>query len=91
MTTAKPSVQALLIQLDGLEAWCKQYLNNYPRNSGEYDTAVTDFYKPLRDGIVFYSNGWGWRLRKNWREAIANKRTGLQDDLKRFDELMKSK
>ena len=33
--------------------------------------------KPLRDGIVFYSGGWGWRLRKGWRQTFV-KRFGIK-------------
>ena len=32
-------------------------------------------YQPERDGILFYSTGWGWRVRKSphWR-LVANER-----------------
>jgi hypothetical protein len=72
-----PSNKELLFQLRNLELWCEGYLARHPRNHGEY-ARLTDFYKPLRDGIVFYSSGWGWRLRKDWREAITRKRAELQ-------------
>jgi hypothetical protein len=26
--------------------------------------------KPLREGVIFYYQGWGWRVRKGWREAV---------------------
>lgn len=26
-----------------------------------------------RKGIIFYSGGWGWRLRKNWRETFGQR------------------
>jgi hypothetical protein len=75
----KPSNEILLQQLNRLEKWCIAYLEQNPRNHGTYSGGVCrDTYKPLRDGIVFYSSGWGWRLRKNWQQAIAEKRVELQ-------------
>jgi len=73
----KPSSKEMLFQLRNLEIWCTEYTKRNPRNYGEY-AGLTDFYKPLRDGIVFYSSGWGWRLRKNWQQTIATKRAELQ-------------
>ena len=32
-----------------------------------------DIKKPLRDGVVFYSTGWGWRLRKYWEMSLEGK------------------
>lgn len=29
--------------------------------------------KAQRDEIVFYSSGWGWRLRKGWRQTFAQR------------------
>lgn len=26
----------------------------------------------LRDKVVFYSKGWGWRVRKGWRDTIKD-------------------
>lgn len=26
-----------------------------------------------RSGIIFFSTGWGWRLRKNWREVFGQR------------------
>lgn len=75
----KPSAKELLFQLRNLEIWCEEYTVRHPRNYGEY-VGLADFYKPLRDGIVFYSSGWGWRLRKNWHETIAQKRAELEAD-----------
>ncbi len=43
-----------------------------------YQPSFTNFDKELRNGIVFYSSGWGWRLRVNWRETWKKK----YDDLK---------
>ena len=75
----KPSDENLLHQLNRLEKWCIAYREENPRNHGTYRGGVCrDTYKPLRDGIVFYSSGWGWRLRKNWQQAIADKRVELQ-------------
>lgn len=75
----KPGNEILLQQLNRLEQWCISYREENPRNNGTYRGGVCrDTYKPLRDGIVFYSSGWGWRLRKNWQQAIAEKRVELQ-------------
>jgi hypothetical protein len=30
-------------------------------------------HKPYREGIIFYSTGWGWRLRKNWRDTFGQR------------------
>ena len=76
----KPGNEILLQQLNRLEQWCNSYHEENPRNNGTYRGGVCrDTYKPLRDGIVFYSSGWGWRLRKNWQQAIAEKRADLQE------------
>ncbi len=72
----KPSVKELLFQLKNPEIWCEEYIVRNPRNYGEY-VNLAAFYKPLRDGIVFYSSAQGWRLRENWRDTIAKKRADL--------------
>ena len=30
-------------------------------------------FLPYRKGIIFYSTGWGWRLRKGWRETFGQR------------------
>lgn len=34
-------------------------------------------YQNLREGVIYHSAGWGWRLRRDWREALATKRAAL--------------
>jgi hypothetical protein len=81
----KPSNEELLHQLNVLQNWCGSYLDECPRNQGSYRGGVLrGIYKPLRDGIVFYSSGWGWRLRKDWRQVIAHKREELQAEHERL-------
>ena len=75
----KPSYQEQLAQLDALKEWCNNYLKNHPTNSGSYSGGLMHIIcKPLRDGIVFYSRGWGWRLRIDWQETLEHKREELQ-------------
>ena len=73
-------------QLNILKRWIEKYTAEHPRNEGEYSWGMREnnlnaIQKPLRDGIVFYSNGWGWRLRKNWREALAAAEQAVQAEL----------
>jgi len=35
-------------------------------------------YQSLREGVIYHSEGWGWRLRRDWREELAAKRAALQ-------------
>lgn len=28
---------------------------------------------PYRAGVIFFSTGWGWRLRKSWRETFGQR------------------
>lgn len=35
-------------------------------------------YQSLREGVIYHSEGWGWRLRRAWREELAAKRAALQ-------------
>ena len=30
-------------------------------------------FRPYRKEIIFFSTGWGWRLRKNWRETFGQR------------------
>lgn len=39
-----------------------------PQRRASYQVSFKSIDKNLRDDIVFWSSGWGWRLRKNWRE-----------------------
>lgn len=50
-----------------------EYLAAHPTNSGDYKPSFTNFDRKLRTGIVFYSSGWGWRVRKNWEEVWQSK------------------
>jgi hypothetical protein len=54
---------------------------HYSKNAGRYRSEVImdlpgscylldSRYKWLRDGVLFYSRGWGWRVRKDWREVV---------------------
>ncbi len=75
-----------LEQLARLEKWIEKYLQEHPRNSGEYGFIPERLIdKPQRDGIVFYSGGWGWRLRKNWKEVLEQKKSDLQSQIQPKD------
>ena len=77
----KPCVRVLLEQLAVLETWCNKYKEQHPQNHGTYSASpIRELYKPLRDGVVFYSSGHGWMLRKNWQESIRTKRAELEDE-----------
>jgi len=62
-----------LEQLALMKERIDEYLKKHPTNGGDYKPSFTNFDKTLRDGIVFYSRGWGWRLRKNWQETWQKK------------------
>lgn len=66
-------VQAALMCLNELIQYC-EHLETLP-NKCSYTKPPSPFYenKTLRDGILFYSAGWGWRLRKEWRPAIKER------------------
>lgn len=34
-------------------------------------------YQDIREGVVFYSPGWGWRLRPTWQRELAAKRQAV--------------
>jgi hypothetical protein len=50
-----------------------EYLEKHPTNGGDYTPSFTNFKKELRQGIVFYRPGWGWRLRKDWEKVFSQK------------------
>lgn len=66
--------------LNDLEALC-QWLNDQPSHASYFPQGqpylCTEPYTDLRDGVVFWSAGHGWRLHTNWRAALAAKRTAL--------------
>ena len=68
---AHPRVAILL--LDHLEALINTHLVPV-RNSGVYNHQFTAIPKAIRDDIVFYSSGWGWRLRKDYQRTLENRR-----------------
>lgn len=41
--------------------------------NGEMTTYIGNIDKSLRDGVVFYSRGWGWRLRKDWKTTLDSR------------------
>lgn len=64
-----------------------EYLEKRPRKSSYYSSQITNshllgdnaMFLGMRKWMkyndcdcVFYSTGWGWRLRKNWRERLAS-------------------
>jgi len=65
-------------------AWLCIYIENMGNGKGMYRIfGMHDnlhwlskaWSKPLRDGIIFYSTGWGWRLRKKpaWHVVFAER------------------
>ena len=60
-------------QLELIKVRCEQIEAKYPKHRAAYNPSFANFDKDLRAGIVFYSSGWGWRLRRNWREAWQKK------------------
>ena len=69
-----------------LKALCTYVANEEPKRraltndalergirSGRYIYYPKDIPRELREGIVFYSSGWGWRLRKNWELVLEGK------------------
>ncbi len=57
-----------------LDAWASlcEWLNEQPSKcsyrGGPHGYLLTDSYRRQRQqlDVVFYSSGWGWRLRRNW-------------------------
>lgn len=74
-------------QLKLMRQRIEEYLKKHPTNGGDYKPSFTNFKKELRQGIVFYSRGWGWRLRKNWDKVWLKKINDLssQDNGKKND------
>ena len=60
-----------------LEKQIEWYQKTHPTNGGSYSYSITQVPKPIRDGIFFWSAGWGWRLRKNWQEVLEQRRKEL--------------
>ncbi len=59
----------------------KRHGKYYTKNAGRYRSEImmdqsgayyliSSSHKWLRDGVLFYSKGWGWRVRKGWREVV---------------------
>ena len=58
-----------------------RYGVKYSRNAGRSRDSVKFHYPKLsylllskniwlREGCIFYSKGWGWRVRKGWRDVV---------------------
>lgn len=72
--------QARVKEIAVLEALVTYYLNQCPTNSGLYvkgDFDPNKITKSMRDGVFFYSTGWGWRLRKNWQIELEKRKDGV--------------
>jgi len=66
------------VQLQLLIEWVMHYREQHPRNHGTYtDTGQKYIDTDIRNGIIFYSNGWGWRLRKNWFEELEKRKAEI--------------
>lgn len=70
----KPTPQQLLATLEEQIAW---YQKTRPTNGGSYSRSITNIPKPIREGIFFYGQGWGWRLRKDWEAVLEKRRVEL--------------
>ncbi len=60
--------------------WINEYREAYPRNTGSYRTAgrmPTIVPIHLRRGIIFYSDGRGWQLRKGWQDVLRQRMEDL--------------
>jgi hypothetical protein len=79
--TQKPTPLLLdeqaLIQLAEMETLIAQYLAIYAENTGSYDFDFSVFDPTLRAGLVYHRRGRGWKLRRTWRERLAQKRQAL--------------
>lgn len=52
--------------------WCEHLDSKRGKSSYGWGGPITKRDKRRRpDGLIFYSTGWGWRLRKGWRERLA--------------------
>jgi len=68
-----------------LQALCEWLEEKGTRHAAYRDTV--EFYKPdlayllyprwkkFRDGALFWGTGWGWRLRKEWRQRVQELQT----------------
>lgn len=70
-----------------------EYIESFG-NRGEYHFTGTSHawvlkpkYKPYRDGILFYSRGHGWRVRRQpaWKDVLAEKRKHIPATVKLSD------
>ena len=67
--------------MDRLIAWINEYQKFNPRNRGSYRTTghmPTIVPIHLRKGIIFYSDGRGWRLRKEWQSVLRQRMESLE-------------
>lgn len=71
-------------QIKRLKKWVEKYLKEHGSNSGEYSHIGGLVDKPLRDGIIFYSTGWGWRMRKNGLEVLEQRMKEIQEEYDKF-------
>jgi len=63
-----------LEQIDLIEQRCNEIEEKYPHRRAAYQPSFANFDSELRQGIVMYRPGWGWRLRIGWRETLEEKR-----------------
>ena len=75
--------------LNDLKALC-EFLDRQPRKSCYRDFTpeslryvLSPEFKGEREGVLFYSSGWGWRLRKDW-QAELEKRGAPKQALKQY-------
>jgi hypothetical protein len=83
----KLTAEQKLKQLEILEKWCLEFDAKQPENYGSYDNIGHIVDKTIRDGIIFWNTGRGWRLRKNpktWKEVINQKRAEYTAEHNRF-------
>lgn len=65
-------------QLENLEIACHHIIAEEPQRKALSNdeiargtgVIVKNIDKRLRDGIIFYSSGWGWRLRIGWEDVL---------------------
>lgn len=65
--------------------WIVEYNDRHPENHGEYKryskygcNLPTTIPIKIRQGIVFYSRGWGWRLRENYKTVLYDRKKELR-------------
>lgn len=71
--------KALTVSDIDVNAWYAtcEYLNNQPRKCAyrvsmqKNDESLRKLMIELDTPLVFYSSGWGWRLRKGWKENLT--------------------